>query len=481
MGVIWRLGRRLGLSVHLVGAAFLGVFLGGCTVGPNYRPPSTTMPAGWKIPPSTQASLPTAASAPIDRWWSTFDDPELDSLIARAIQFNLDLEAATERIRQSRASLEIAQAGLLPTATGNGSYTYSGTGQSKPQQLWQAGLDAAWEIDIFGGVRRSVESATDTLQASFENRRDVLVTLLGEVATDYIAVRGLQQEIIIAQQNLDVQTRNVGVTREKKRLGTGTELDVVQAQQLVASTAASVSNFQSQEMQAVYALSILLGSSPTTLDEELATPHALPAPLMPVEISVPSELLRRRPDIRLAERQLGAATAQIGVAVAQLFPTFSLTGSGSVQAANFAGLGSIHNSIWSLGPSVSWPIYEPAVWSNVKLQNALQEQAFTAYKQTVLNALLDVQNALVAYVKEQERRQALSSAVDLAQRSLQLSKRRYQQGLTDFLAVLVAEQTLLSSQDSLVLSNQAIDTDLVALYKALGGGWESLEDPATRP
>jgi NodT family efflux transporter outer membrane factor (OMF) lipoprotein len=417
----------------------------------------------------------------MERWWTTFDDPELDSLVSRAVESNLSLEAAVERIRQARATLDASKAGFYPTATANGSYTRAGTGTSPPSNLWQAGLDAAWEIDIFGGVRRSVESSTANLQASVEDRRDVLVTLLGEVAADYIQVRGLQQEIIISHENLDTQTHNVDLTHEKKLLGTGTELDIVQAEQQVVATTAQITNLESQLQQAIYALSILLGSSPTELNAELRAPGEIPAPVMPVTLDVPSQLLRRRPDIRRAERQLAAATADIGVATAELFPTFSLTGTASVHAAQFGGLGNIHDSLWSLGPSVSWPIYDPALWANLKLQNALQQQAFTLYKQTVLNALFEVQSALVAYVKEQERRDSLASEVALAQRAVELAKRRYQQGLTDFLAVLVAEQTLLSSQDSLVLSNQAIGTDIVTLYKALGGGWEPFDAPATQP
>jgi NodT family efflux transporter outer membrane factor (OMF) lipoprotein len=459
----------------------LAAVIGGCTVGPDYHAPATSMPSHWEVTPSTQASHPIQGEAPIERWWTTFDDPELDSLVSRAVQSNLDLEAAIERIRQSRATLEASKAGFLPTANLNGSYTRAGTDTSPPSDLWRTGLDAAWEIDIFGGVRRSVEASTASLQASVEDRRDVLVTLLGEVAADYIQVRGLQQEIIISHQNLDTQTHNVDLTQEKKRLGTGTELDIVQAQQQVVATTAQITSLESQEQQAIYALSILLGSSPTALDNELRAPGEIPAPIMPVTMDLPSQLLRRRPDIRRAERQLAAATATIGVATAQLFPTFSLTGSGSINAAHFGGLGDIHNALWSLGPSVSWPIYDPALWANLKLENALQQQAFTVYKQTVLTALFEVQSALVAYVKEQERRDSLANEVSLAQRAVELAKRRYQQGLTDFLAVLVAEQTLLSSQDSLVLSNEAIDTDIVTLYKALGGGWESFDAPARQP
>jgi outer membrane protein, multidrug efflux system len=459
-------------------AIVLCALAGGCEVGPDYHKPDVSTPAKWETPATTQASVPVQEPVELERWWTQFDDPELDSLVRRAVQSNLNVEAATERVRQARASLGVAKAGLIPTASSNGSLSRSGTEKSVPQNLWQAGLDAAWEVDVFGGVRRSVEAANANLQASVEDRRDVLVTLLGEVATDYIQLRGLQQEIIIAGENLKAQKRNVDLTKDKQKLGTGTELDVVQAEEQVVSTTATIISFESQEQQAIYALSILLGLPPTALNEELRPPGEIPAPPDVVTVGMPSDLLRRRPDIRRVERQLGSASAQVGVATAQLFPSFSLTGSLGIQASHFGGLGNIGNSFWSFGPSISWPIFNPGIWANVSVQNAVEEQALTLYKQTILNALLETQDGLVAYVKEQERREVLTEAVALDQKALVLARHRYQQGLTDFLAVLVAEQTLLSAQDGLVRSNQAVGIDVVAIYKALGGGWEAGE-PAT--
>jgi multidrug efflux system outer membrane protein len=425
--------------------------------------------------------MPTQQEVQVERWWATFYDPTLDWLISRAMQANLDLEAADERIRASRESLNIARAGQFPAGNLGGSYTRSGAVNGTPHNQWQAGLDAAWEVDVFGGIRRSVESSNASLEASVEDRRDVLVTLLGETAINYLQVRGLQQEIIIARENLDAQKRNVDLTGEKIRLGTGTALDISQAQAQVFSTTATIASFEEQEQQAVYALSVLLALPPTALDDELREPGAIPTPPSVLNIGIPSDLLRRRPDIRRAERQLAAATAQIGVATAQLFPSFSLTGSLNVQAAHFGGLGNVNNSLWSLGPSVTWPILDPAIWPNIRLQTALQEQSLTAYKQTVLNALVEVQTALVAYVKLQERWEALTQAVVFDKRALELARHRYQQGLTDFLNVLVAEQTLLGAQDALVQTDRTIDTNVVTLYKALGGGWETAQGPTTQP
>ncbi|MDP9173827.1 MAG: efflux transporter outer membrane subunit [Planctomycetota bacterium] len=457
-------------------------FVVGCNVGPDYRAPNTSTPAHWETPPTTMGSLTVQEPIEIEQWWTTFHDPMLDSLVQRAIVSNLDLEAATQRVRQARATVGIARAGIFPSVNSNASYSRSGSGRSDDQDLWQAGADAAWELDIFGGIRRSVESAKAGFQASVEDRRNVLITVLGEVATDYILLRGFQQEILIAQQNLDVQARNLSTTREKKTLGTGTDLDIAQAEAQVASTTAAIENQEANEQQTMYAISILLGLPPTTLESELMPQAPIPQPPLILPVGLPSDLLRRRPDIRRAERQLAAATAQIGVATADLFPKFSLTGNLSVGGNNFPALGNWANRSWSFGPSASWTVFDAgAIRSNIEIQNALQAQSFTAYKQTVLIALQEVQNALVVYDREQRRRAALSIAVAANQRAVELSTRRYKQGLTDFLSVLVAEGSLFGSQDSLVQSNRNIGTDAVALYKALGGGWEIGEQiPTTR-
>jgi NodT family efflux transporter outer membrane factor (OMF) lipoprotein len=406
----------------------------------------------------------------------------LDSLIHRAIAANLDLQAAKERILAARAQVGIATAGLMPTLDANGNYTRSGGGAANTwHSQWQAGLDASWELDIFGGNRRAVEQADANLDAAVENRRDVLVTLLGEVAEDYISLRGEQQQIIIAKQNLAVQKRNAQLTRDKQKLGTGTDLDNVQADAQVATTLADIATLETTTQQSIYALSVLLALPPTALDTELTTANKIPDPPAEIPVGLPSDLLQRRPDIRQAERQLAAATAGIGVAKADLFPQFSLTGNIGVQASRIDLLKNWNNSFWSFGPGVTWSIFDAGrIVSNIDLQHSLQQQALTAYHQAVLAALLEVQNVLVSYAHEQERRAALADAVNLNRRAVQLSTRRYQQGQTDFLAVLDAERAMFASEDALVLSNLAIGTDAVALYKALGGGWEIAEPHATQ-
>jgi len=447
------------------------------------------MPASWESPPTTRASVPVQAPVAVDHWWATFDDPMLNSLVERALASNLTLEAATERIRGSRAAIGIVSAGLWPGVNGTADYARAGGGSSKWGSQWRAGLDAAWELDIFGGTRRSIEAANASLQAAIEDRRDVMITLQGEVATDYIALRGLQQEDLIAHENLNAQQHNAQLTRDKQALGTGTELDIVQAEAVVQATIATIAQLQASEQQTIYAISVLLALPPTALNDELQRAQEIPPPPPVLPVGVPSELLRRRPDIRRAERQLASATAQIGVATADLFPRFSLTGSFGFQARRIDLLGNWNNTLWSFGPSATWAIFDAGrIWSNIAVQNSVQAQALTAYRQTVLSALQEVQTVLVAYAQEQQRRVALARAVELNQRAVTLATRRYQQGLTDFLAVLDAERTLFGSQDQLVQSSRAIGTDAVALYKALGGGWETEEpavananQPATRP
>jgi multidrug efflux system outer membrane protein len=455
----------------------------GCEVGPDYHAPNPPMQAQWEPPPTTQGSTTVSEPIQIERWWKTFNDPTLDNLIQRAVATNLDLEAATERVRQARATIGIARSALFPSASVNGSYSRNGSGSGPDQDLFQSGLDAVWEADVFGGVRRGVEGAKAGYEASIEDRRNVLVTLLGEVAADYILLRGFQQEIIIAHQNLDVEQRSANVARQKKLLGTATDLDIAQADSSVASTEATIETLEANRQQTVYALSVLLGLAPTALEDELAAAGDIPNPPPVVAVGLPSELLRRRPDIRRAERQLAAATAQIGVATADLYPKFSLSGNLNFSGSQISALTNWSDRSWSVGPSATWLIFDAdGVRSNIEVQNALQAQALTTYKQTVLTALQEVQSAMVAYAREQRRRGALINAVAANQRSVELATNRFNNGATDFLSVQVAEGSLFSSQDALVQSNRDVATDAVAIYKALGGGWEiEVESPATQP
>ena len=492
--------------------------ISGCTVGPDYKPPQRKMPSGWgelaaTTQPTTQPSAASSHPANLVSWWRTFNDPTLDHLVQRAIQFSPDLRSARARVRQARAQRGVVAADLFPTVNTLGSYNrskgsknafggfsggsfggptsqpstggtsgnqsgaFSAFGFGVEQDLYQVGFDASWEIDVFGGNRRALEAASADIQASVENQRDVYVSLLAEVAANYVQLRGFQREAAIARENLQSQRESLDLTRARVQAGLGTDLDVAQAQSQVATTEATIPTLETQARQAIHQLSILLGQDPMALAGELSTEQApIPAPPPQVPVGLPSDLLRRRADVRRAERQLAASTARVGVAVADLFPKFSLTGSLGLESSKFKTLWNADSNFWSIGPSISWPIFDAGrIWNNIQVQNALQEQAAIAYEQAVLVSLRDVEDALVAYDKEQTRRKSLESAVEANRRSFELATQLYEQGRQSFLNVLEAQRSLFLSEDALVQSDRTVSTNLIALYKALGGGWESQE------
>jgi NodT family efflux transporter outer membrane factor (OMF) lipoprotein len=483
----------------------IGLFCAaGCMVGPDPATPAVRMPAAWNgalAPDSTPISVPTSrasatTTAPLDivSYWHKFNDPELDSLIERAVNQNLNLKYATAQIRAARASRGIAASSLFPNLAQAATYkrSFSGTGSTvtggasstvigksrNPTDFFQYGLDASWEVDVFGGQRRTVEAADLLVLSEVWNRRDVLITLLSEVATDYITLRGYQSQIAIARQNLEAQQRTADLTRRRQRGGFQTGLDVANADATVASTLSSILPLEQQAQQTIYALSLLLSVPPATLQSELSPTISIPLIPPEVPIGLPSELLRRRPDVRSAELLLQQQTAQVGAAIANLYPSFSLTGSGGTQGNRFGYLGEWSTRFWSFGPTINWPILDfGSVRSNIELQRSQEEQALYTWQETVIQSLTDVENALVAYTKEQQHREALAEAVVANKKAVELSTLLYSNGQTDFLNVLVAEQSLFNSQNSLVLSNTTLATNLVALYKALGGGWEGRDPP----
>jgi NodT family efflux transporter outer membrane factor (OMF) lipoprotein len=458
----------------------LGVFLAGCTVGPNYAPQQTAMPEHWIPPttaPTTRQSVATTQPADVAQWWTVFNDPVLQQLIERAIESNLDLKQAAARIRQARASRGVARADQLPNVDFSGAYQRTSVADHSTD-LFRAGLDATWEMDIFGGIRRNVEAADADIDFAVEDYRDVMVTLTAEVALNYIDLRGFQREITIANQNLDSQRRSAELTRRLRRAGFVGGLDTANAEAAVYSTESAIPLLEQNARQAMYNLGVLLGKEPAWLLDELTVEKEIPATPPRVPIGLPSELLLRRPDIRRAEAAIHAATARIGVATADLFPRFTLTGAISTQGTKFSSLFNWNNSLWSIGPNVSWPIYDAGrIQSNIALQTAIQEELLFGYRRTVLVALQDVENALIAYEKEQQRYDALTSAVDANRRAVQFSTDLYTQGQIDFLNVLNAQRSLLLTEDALVQSERTMTTNLIALYKALGGGWDPNQPP----
>ena len=481
----------------------------GCMAGPHYQKLKTHAPSAW-TGPTTQMSVAAPQQAELVHWWTTFRDQTLTSLVERAVTSNLDVQQAQARIRQARAARGVAAAGLWPTvdatatvtrsrsvatsspgttgtaATIKGLFTRGGAAGSATvgtmHNLFQTGLDAAWELDIFGGVRRSIEAADADIQTSVEDHRDTLVTLAAEVALNYIELRGFQQEIIIAQNNLQSQQHTAGLTRKRFQVGLVSALDVANADALVATTSSQIPVIETSAQQAIYNLSVLLALEPSALVKELSPAAAIPANPPEVPMLLPSDLLLRRPDVRRAEAQIHGATARIGVATADLFPKFNLIGSTGFQGNKTSDWIKRINRVWSVTPSVDWKIFDAGrIRSNIELQKALQEETILAYEKTILTAFQDVENALIAYAKEQQRRTALLAAVTANRRAVDLSTRLYIEGQTDFLNVLDAQRSLFASEEALVQSTRSLSTDLVALYKALGGGWdgESKTDEVT--
>jgi outer membrane protein, multidrug efflux system len=481
------MGRKLIMAFR---AASLGLafFASACAVGPNYQKPDFPVPSKWQE--AQQTGIDTR-SAELTRWWTSFNDPLLDSLVERAVRSNLDLRVAEARIREARASRAVTAAGEWPAVDVSSSYKrirssenafavspQGGGGPSSfpggnlDQNFYQAGFDASWEIDVFGGVRRSIEAADATIEANVENRRDVLVTLLGDVARNYIDVRGFQSRLEVARANLKSQQDTLDLTKVRFQAGLASDLDVAQQEGQLNTTAAQIPTLESSLKQAAYRLDVLLGSQPGALWDELSKAGAIPSLPPEVLVGLPSELLRRRPDIRTAERQIAAATAQIGAATADLFPKFSLTGTAGLQSISASDWFTGRSRFWSVGPTISWPIFDAGrIRANIEVRNAQQEQALAQYEKTILAALGDVETSLVNYSREQARYRSLSDAVAANRRAVEMSNELYIRGLVDFLNVLENQRSLYASENDLAQSEAAMASNLVSLYKALGGGW----------
>jgi len=474
---------------HFLTLAMLAILAGGCanvpSVGPDYHKPETKAPTQWTEPLSGGETDSAAATA---AWWKNFHDTELDSLMARAACSNLDLRMAQSRVREARAQYGGASADLWPTVNGGGGYNRWRQSEHQPVlgslpippgvpfdgNVYQAGFDASWEIDVFGGKRRAVESAGAQLVASEFSRRDVLVSLLGEVARNYVDLRGYQKRLAIANQNIEAQEKSLAITQNRFTNGLATDLDVQQAKTVLATTRAAVPTLESLIETTMHRLEVLTGQQPGTLQTELAAVAPIPAQPPQVPVGLPSELLLRRPDISRAERQLAAATANIGVAKSDLFPKFYLTGSVGSESISADDWFTSGSRFWSVGPAVQWRIFDAGrIRANIKVQNARQEQALAAYEQTVLTAFEEVEDNLVLYAKEQLRRRSLEDAVAASQKSLETANKLYANGLTDFIHVLDAERSLYQTQDALAQSDRTVSANLVALYKSLGGGWET--------
>jgi NodT family efflux transporter outer membrane factor (OMF) lipoprotein len=376
-----------------------------------------------------------------------------------------------------------AQGALFPTLDASGSFSrtrYSPTDALAfpgTYNYYQSGFDAGWEVDVFGGTRRAIEAADDSLQARTEARRDALVTLLGDVAQNYIMLRGYQHERQIIEGNIRTQSDTLDFQNHRKTGGIAADLPVAQAEAQLQSTRAELPSVEAAIARAIHRLSVLLDRDVADLPPELLADAPIPSGPAELPSGLPSELLRRRPDIRQAERNLAVATANIGVAVADLYPQFTLMAGADLESTKLKRAANGQSLFWTFGPSVNWNLFDAGqVRANIRAKNAVQEQALIQYHQTIIQAVSEVQDGLVVYRQNQIRRDSLRAATAANRRSLDLARRQNEAGVVDFLNVLNAQQSLYTTDDQLAQSEQSVSTSLVALYKALGGGWELFEE-----
>jgi multidrug efflux system outer membrane protein len=460
-------------------ASVVGMLVAGCKAGPNYHPPKTEVSASYVNGAQTNTETGQIAIA----WWHGFNDQELDRLVERALTANHDLRIATARVREARALRGFEMSGAFPVVTANAGYTQSLTSKdstpiplTKEQRelhLYNAGFDATWELDLFGHVRRSVEAASAEVTASEADRQDVMISLIAEVARNYCELRGAQLELDVARRNVEVQRETMEVTEAKLKVGRGTDLDLTRALAQLNATLAGIPPLEGAVKHSIYRLGVLTGSQPTALEGELA--QAAPIPELPalVNIGNPADLLRRRPDIRAAERRLASATALIGVATADLFPRVFFNGSLGVAAHNISGLNEGDAKNYSFGPQITWAALDLGhVSARIRAANAQADALLAGYEKTVLTALEETENALVDFGREQARREYLRLSVRSATEATRLAKQRYEAGVSDFLQVLDTQRTQLAVEADLAQSEARTATSLVAIYKALGGGWE---------
>lgn len=494
-------GQRKHASVSLyTGLFILTLLLSGCMLGPNYQRPGMDLPDQYhSLDTSMQEASSSDASASganslseLSRWWTVFDDAVLTSLIERAVENNLDLQLAEARILEARAANSEVASGLGPTIDASGAYSRNRSGKTVWEQnglgaaptetteaqtsdLYSASFDAAWELDFFGGTRRSIEAAGAELEASVESRRDVLVTLTAEVAKNYIELRTCQQRAAIAELNLASQTRNTDLIRRKHEGGFASALDVAAAEAQEAAYAAELPIFEASIGRKIHKLGILLGETPDALLDKLSPEANIPIAPASIPAGVPSDLLQRRPDIRQAEAQVHAETARIGAMTSELFPKITITGGTGYKDDALNELLNSNNLFWSIGPSIEWNLFSSGrTTSKIDRQKAVKEQVVITYRQTVLSALLEVEDGLISIEKERTRRQRLREAVSANRKTVSLAERQYMEGRTDFFNVLTAQRTLYASKDALVESTGVLATHMVVLYKALGGGWEDM-------
>jgi len=468
-------------------SAIVAVVLGltACTtVGPDFQRPAAALPDRWSVS-AVQTSNGEDPGSPDARWWKVFNDAELSSLVERAAAANLDVKAATTRWTQARAARQMTGANDKPSVGASASYQHARSSQNglldisgldgrKDYDVWQPSLDASWEPDLWGRVRREIESADATVEASADLRRGVLLSVLAETARDYIELRGAQAEQAIIRQNLDFARHSLRLTQIRFTDGVATHLETAEASAQVSAIEAQLPALENDQLRLINALSYLLGEPPRALENELQAPSPIPPVPPAVPVGLPSELAKRRPDIRSAEARLHTATADIGVAVGDFYPRITLSANLGFQAMRFGDLDAWSSRMFGVGPVLSVPIFEGGrLKGQLALRRAQQQEALIGFQRTVLGAWHEVDDAMSDYGARRQRREKLAATVDQDRIALENANRQYVAGATDFLQVLTVQRDLLAAQKALVASSTDVSVSLVGLYKALGGGWET--------
>jgi outer membrane protein, multidrug efflux system len=443
----------------------------GCmVVGPDYTPPQTG--DGLDYWSRSDRAGAHSGSPQLDEWWQKLDDPILTGLINDALAANPDLERARSRVREARARRGMETAARFPMMDAQGAAETTKVGTAPNGELYNAGFDASWELDLFGGVTRRIEAATADLEAITEARRNVRISLLAEVALNYVEYRSLQRRIELAEGNVETQRKTLELVRTRYEGGYGKRLEVDQATTNLETSRARIPPLKTARERAAHRLAVLIGERPGQVADRLAPDKPVPHPPVRLVVGIPADLLRRRPDIRQAERELAAQSARVGVAVADLYPRFTLNGTLQFSTTDFTTLFDDTSRSAGIGPAFSWNIFSGgSIRNNITVQDEKQKQALLHYENTVLQALEEVENAMTAYAHEQQRRQTLEKAGAAAQNNVEQAQMLYKDGVEGFLQVLDAQRVLFDAQDQLAASTAEVTSNLIRLYKALGGGW----------
>lgn len=443
-------------------------------IGPDYSQPETIVPDQWNA--SIGAEL-KRGTPNIENWWQKFNDPTLNKIIAIAEKENKDLKIAAERIEQARAQRGIARGGLQPFVGAGGGVAKNRSSESlpfanpNPFNYYEIGTSAGWELDFIGGIRRSIEAASASYQATQEVYHDTMVIVYAEVASSYIEYRTLERRIKLAQTNISNQQQSVDVTRERKKAGLAPQIDVSQAETNLSTSSALIPQLQTQLASTRSKLAVLLGKYPSDMNKILGSSSKIPKPSGSIAVGIPADLIRSRPDIRFAERQLAAQTAVVGVSMAELYPKFSLLGTFALQSGTSDDFFDTTARAYTFGPSFSWRIFEGGrIRESIKVEESLTRQALTSYEKTVLQAVAEVETSMASIRYEGSRKKLLDSSVTSARETVSLIKENYTQGLVDFQNVLDAERTIFANEDNAASSAGRYALNYVALYRALGGG-----------